>query len=215
MDSRNKLTSPPLRQPGAWMPPPPAASGMDFAERLGLWLGPFDAIGLHAAHQAIRGMQAPDARASARSRLSPAEDLRRLREVLATAVGRAMPQDPSDAGAWHALHLDLQRRMEMAIPPLRSHVRDVLAHASLRLRQLAALDAALERVLARREQALLPGLPALLKRRFEQLQRAGADAWLETFGREWRQALHEELELRLAPVAGLAAAFDNEPDNPR
>ena len=66
---------------------------------------------------------------------------------------------------------------------------------SLRLRQLAALDATFEQVLAARAQGQLATLPTLLKGRFEQL-RAGAEEdndWLQAFDREWRQALLAEL----------------------
>ena len=58
--------------------------------------------------------------------------------------------------------------MEQMIQPLREHVRQALSRVSPQLRQVAALDAVMAQVLAAREQALLPKVPALLERRFAQ-----------------------------------------------
>lgn len=185
-----------------------------------------------------------------------AEDLRRVRATLAKAIAQdpagiapaaspiRLPTPPGASAAlveairaaspeadsyapWQQRHLELQRRMEQLITPLRDHVRQAVAQGSARLRQLATLDAAMEQVLARREQALLPGVAELLQRRFEQLRaahrQAVADAgepddaacwrqpggWLDTFAKEWRQALLAELDLRLEPVAGLVDALES------
>lgn len=192
---------------------------MDFAERLSLWLNAFDAIELQSAHHTIRGLHAPTpgaARAGTQGAL--AQDLQRARAVLARAITQAAPspQDTARGFAWYRdRHLELQRQMELLIGPLRAHVREVASCRSARLRQLAALDAAMERVLAAREQALMAKLPALLKRRFEQLQAGAAagddmDDWPQAFGREWRLALLAELDVRLAPVAGLVEAADDD-----
>lgn len=219
MDLRSDFTSPPLvRLLGAWAPTGAAAPGADFAERFSHWLNAFDAIGLHAAHQAIRGIAAPAPRGRARfpARGDLREDLQRTRALLARVVSppATAAGAPEDAGyaAWQERHLELQRQMDLLIPPLRAHAREALAHASTRLRQLAALDATLEQVLAAREQALLPRIGILLKRRFEQLRREQAEGWSERFGAEWRDALLGELDLRLAPVLGLAEALENEQD---
>jgi hypothetical protein len=100
---------------------------------------------------------------------------------------------------------------------LRDHARQVLLRAGPRLRQLATLDAAMEQLLARREQSLLPQVVGLLARRFAELRRGddGSGGWRATFEREWRQALLAELDLRLEPVAGLVDAQRNEWNNPR
>jgi hypothetical protein len=212
---------------------------MDFAERLGLWFNAFDAIALQAAHQSIRSVKTaaagvPDA-PPARVRSSPAQDLQQLRATLAGAIAQhvADPVDGADPGyaPFHQRHLKLQRDMEQTIGALRDHVRQVLGRVSPALRQLATLDAALEQVLAPREQLLLPTVGTLMQRRFEQLrlehrqalEAAGqSDAptlarqpgdWLEAFGKEWRQVLLAELDLRLEPVAGLIAALGNESKN--
>jgi hypothetical protein len=213
------------------------ASGLDVAERLGLWVNAFDAIGLQSAHQSIRTLRtAAPASAAARpiASGSMAEDVQRVRATLANAVARAAASAAASAdggvAAYRQRHLELQRQMEQMIGPLRDHVRQALAQASGRLRQLAALDAVFEQVLSRREQALLPGVAALLERRFEQLRAgheerlaagaaeddaaAASDDWREVFAREWRQALLAELDLRLEPVAGLVEALSNESKNP-
>jgi hypothetical protein len=202
------VTSPLARLYGGWAPVEAEAAGMDFAERLGLWLNAFDAIRLQQGQQAIRAAAAPTR--AARTTSSLAEDLHKARSVLA----RAIEKDPlagaePDAGyaPWRERHLELQRQMELLLAPLREHAREVLGRASLRLRQLAALDTVLQDVLAARSQALLPTLPALLERRYAQLRQANE---LDRFPDDWRAALLAELELRLGPVAGLVEALTNE-----
>jgi hypothetical protein len=196
----------PWAQPGA---EPPAA---DFAERLSLWLGAFDAIRLQAAHQAMRSIPAAGAPARAARAPDLAEDLRRVRSVLAKAI--AQPVDTSTAGyaPWQQRHLELQRQMEMMIGPVREHARQALGRRSPRLRKLAVLDAAMEQMLAPREQALRPKAVAVLKRRHAQLAAEGAAP--DLFASEWRQALLAELDLRLEPVAGLAEALRNDARHP-
>lgn len=221
---RSLPVSPLVRLLGAWHPVDAQASGADFAERLSVWLNAFDAIGLQSAQQAIRAVPAP-ARPSA-AQLAQARalsgDLQRVRSVLAHAIAQDTPAlRAADAGyaAFHARHAELQRQMDLMLNPLRLRARETLSRVSGRLRQLAVLDAAMEQVLAKREQALLPALPALLKQRFAQLQAApqpdAAGSWLDAFRQEWRQALLAELDLRLAPVAGLVEAAANEWDDPR
>lgn len=202
------------RLPAAAEPP-----GMDFAERLSVWLNAFDAIHLQAAHQAIRGIAsaapAPLVRSRARS-TRPAEDLRHVRSVLTRAIAQDPLADAADPAAytpWLRRHQELQRQMEQMVGALREHVREVLAQASARLRKLAALDVAMETLLTRREQALLPTSAAVLERRHAELRRAAEDgdtAWQQAFGEEWREVLRAELELRLEPVAGLVDALEKQ-----
>jgi len=230
-----------VRLLGAWTPVEAPASGMDFAERLSLWLNAFDAIGLQAAHQSIAAMQAAAADTPARTRAmrpqTADEDLQRVRGALAHAIAK----DPvplaaaggADAGyaPFRQRHLELQRHMEQMIGQLRADVRQALSRVSPGLRQLAALDAVFEHVLAPREQTLLPSAAALLERRFAQLrlehrrslEAAGqpddpalwreAGGWLDAFAKDWRQALLAEVDLRLEPVAGLIEALNNELKN--
>lgn len=219
------------------------AGGPDFAERWSLWLNTFDAIGLQAAHQSIRAGAQPlatsTAAATSRSRRASAlaGDVERVRGTMAQAIAQDplrldgfTDADAADAGyaPFQQRHLALQRQMDQMVPPLRDHVRQALAQASAAMWQLATLDAALEQVLARREQALLPTTVSLLQRRHEQLRQAHRQAleaagqdddparwrepggWLEAFGRDWRQALVAELDLRLQPVVGMVEALSNE-----
>ena len=96
------------------------------------------------------------------------------------------------------------------------------------LKQLAALDEALDRILYVRERQLLSTVPLLLEGRFEQLLKAHpqppvgtrqADApalrrqpgeGLVDFHKEMQGVLLAELELRLQPTAGLIEALRNE-----
>lgn len=221
-----------VRLLGDWTPPVAAAPGMDFAERLGLWLNAFDAIALQAAQQSIKAITAPSDRPlqAPRSQPQPVDaELQRVRGALASAIAR----DPLSGGAadvayaaYRQRHAELQRHMDQMVGTLRDHVRQAMSRLSPRLRQLAALDAALEQWLAPREQAVLPTVAALAERRFEQLRRAHqaaleadgrqddpalwreAGGWLHAFERDWRQAVSAELELRLEPVAGLVDAIN-------
>lgn len=221
-----------VRLLGDWAPPVAAAPGMDFAERLGLWLNAFDAIALQAAQQSIKAITAPSDRPSQapRGQSQPVDaELQRVRGALANAIARdPLPGGAADVAyaAYRQRHAELQRHMDQMVGTLRDHVRQAMARLSPRLRQLAALDAALEQWLAPREQAVLPTVAALAERHFEQLRRAHraaleadgrqddpalwreAGGWLHAFERDWRHALSAELELRLEPVAGLVDAIN-------
>lgn len=222
-----------------WAPVDADRSGMDVAERTSLWVGPLAAIRLQAAYQAIRATPGSVRRPAAPSHAVAAldDDVQRVRAVLAKAIAQdplrlanLKPGDPDFGYApFRQRHLELQRQMEQMVAALRDHVRQAVAAASPRLRQLAALDAALEEVLAEREQKLLPTTAAVLERRFHQLQQAhrqqhdAADdpalwnrpgGWLHRYAQDWRQALLAELELRLESVAGLVDARRNEHRHP-
>ena len=227
---RSDINRPKLvRLLGTCGPAPVAPAGTDFAERLGRWLNAFDAVNLQAAQQSIRAIRttAPHKPGQARPTGPDAltADLQRVRATLAQAIAQdpvpfAIPKlarraagDTAalptvvDAGyaPYQQRHLKLQRQMEQLVAPLREHVREVLSQASPALRQLAALDAALDPVLTRREQMHLPAVAPLLQRRFEAL---GRDH--EAFRKEWTEVLLAELDLRLEPVAGLIAALAND-----
>ena len=214
-----------VRLLGDGIPMDAPAPGMDFAERLSLWLNAFDAIGLQSAQQAIRSIAtAADGKPGARPPRAEdlAEDVQRVRSVLARAIAQdflavatADPDGAADRGyaPFHQRHQELQRQMEQMVGALRDHVRQALGRVSTRLRQLAALDASMEQVLAQREQALLAAAPLLLRRRFA--QRPDADAAAQAFLSDWREALLAELDLRLEPVVGLLAALRNEAQHRR
>ena len=214
-----------VRQLAGWMPDGPAAPRQDVAERLGQWLNVNEAIALRATQAAVAAAGAAAARRATPHpdlpllHIALQRELQRTRAVLTqsiTARDPAHPPDPSDPDTEWALHHhrlnDLQRRMELSVEALRAHVRQALAQATPELAQLAALDAALEPLLAGREQRLLSGLPVLLKARFAALRAQAAQApdtategqrWLHTFANEFEQVLLAELDLRLQPVMGL------------
>ncbi len=163
----------------------------------------------------------------------PLVDLQRRRAGAASSETKTPSLEAlADAAfaPYHQRHLELQRQMEQLVSPLRDHVRQTLGRTSPRLRQLAALDASFEPILAKREQALLPTTATLAARRFahwRQQWEAGADeaaqdpaqamerwrapgGWLHAFAQEWRHALQAELEARLEPVMGLVEALNLE-----
>jgi hypothetical protein len=212
-----------------WAPPVEQAAAADLGERLSHWVSAFDAIQLQAANRAIKAMGAMPAGAAAKGTTGLADDFERARLTLAKAIAQdpALPNEFTYV-PYKRRHLELQRQMEQLIGALRDHVRQALARATPQLRQLAALDAALDKVIAQREQALLSTATALLQKRFEQLRKrhlkdidaAGgeddpatwrqAGGWLHAFEKDWRDALLAELELRLEPVAGLIEATGTE-----
>ena len=211
------------------------ASGPDVAEGLGLWLNAFDAIKLHTTLQTLK-MVAVETPAGA---LAPpsgiAEEVQRVRSALVVLAKTASEERPDSAldtevsfAPYHQRYLAQQRQMTLRIGPLRERVRQVLSAASPPLKQLATIDAALDEMLAGREQQLLASVPALLKRRFEHLRHAHQqlrDAtqppddramwrqpshWPDQFGQELQAVLLAELEVRLEPVTGLTEAFSKE-----
>lgn len=208
----------------------PAQANADIVERLSQWVSAFDAIELHAAQQSIRAItKAADTPVRAKGlRRAPADlcadfDRARLTLVSAISLEAALPNEFTYV-PYKRRHFELQRQMDQLIGVLRDHVREVLSGASAALRQLAALDKALQKVTAPREQALFPQASALLERRFEQLRKVHLKdmqastqdddparwrqpgRWLNAFEIEWRQTLLAELEVRLEPIAALVEA---------
>jgi len=139
------------------------------------------------------------------------------------ATRRGSAEDSPDYLFFRQRYLFLQQSMDTAIGLLRSRLRDALAPRSTELARLAAVDATMERALARRERRLLAAAPALLGPHFERL-RANAsatspssnepgepatvsDAWLDSFRRDMRNLLLAELDVRLHPAEGLLSAL--------
>lgn len=138
------------------------------------------------------------------------------------------PELPLDIGKayvpYRRFYESHQRDMEMSVQPLRVNVRQALAKMSPKLRKLAELDAALEKMLRERESKLLAKVPVLLKKRFELLfkehqkkllasQQADkpaawmqAGGWLAQFCKDMQMLLLAEVELRLQPTMGLIEA---------
>ena len=179
-----------VRLLGGWVAAPAAGTGMDFAERLALRLGPLDAISLQGLHQQLRTGRFPARRTPATLARTLGEDVERVRQALDKAIaqevepffelqlpsrkGEAAPP-PSMADAigtgYQRRHAALQRQMEQMAEALRDHVRSVLSGAAPRLQQLAAMDAVLEKVLAAREQAAWPRTARILEQRWRHWRR--------------------------------------------
>lgn len=230
-----------------------AGASVDSAEQLSVLLGVFDAVTLRGALQAIQTARAVPRPAGKPARVDHSVDVaaqvQQVRQVLVYAIttkpvavadagasrrrGRtpepmAAPAAPEETVADYAVfrqrHLDLQRQMDLMLPPLRVNVREAIAAVSPTLRQLAALDAVWEQMLAAREQKLLATIPALLKSRFEQLRTTHPQpsvglapglwrqvgGWLDRFDKEQQAVMLAELDLRLEQVMGLLEAFQRE-----
>ncbi|MDI1347970.1 DUF3348 family protein [Aquabacterium sp.] len=196
------------------------APRQDFAERLAQWLSAVDTVRLHAALPpgpvgAIPTNLSAGAKAlRERTDAELAQVRAALTQGIATQAAQALRDAPHEADAGHAphrkRHLDQQGQMAQKVAALRASVRQALSQASPRLRQLAALDAALEQTLGGREHKLMAAVPLLLEKRFEQLKRAQPEGWHGAYVGEMQEMLHAELDLRLQPVIGLMHALRSE-----
>lgn len=206
----------------------PVAPGMAFAQKLGQWVGITDAITLHAAHTASPPGQPSRTPSGAGAAIG--DEFARMRAALENAITkRGSPIDGAAAyEPYRRYYFAQQRDMELTVRAWRAKVRSVLGKASPALQQLAALDAALDAILAARESKLFSTVPALLEQRFAQLRQAHqqrlldtnqADhpdlgmkpgAWLARFGHELQTVLLAELDVRLQPTVGLLEALHNE-----
>jgi hypothetical protein len=203
------------------------ASKQDVAERLGEWLTVFDAITLHAEHQAIdvgKDKKPSDARLAKAPALE--EEFHRVRTTLAQSITASgappatekhvrnhvpQPEAPLETDPGYAPHrqryLAQQRQMALRIDALRVYVREALTQVSPQLGQLASFDAVMDERFGAREQKLLSTVPVLLERRFKHLRTTQQQ---DLFGPEIQEVLLAELEVRLQPVVGLIEAFSNE-----
>ncbi|BDT70497.1 hypothetical protein os4_00040 [Comamonadaceae bacterium OS-4] len=200
------------------------APRQDWAEHWSAWLGPLDAIALSTALPEIRNAGATAPEAGKKQAVDIAQLLQQLQDDLTRFVrlipapqrsslrSVSMPQavtEPvveEDYGSYRQRYLDIQRRFELRIDPLRQHCRQVLSQASPRLRQLAQLDATLETMLMPRTQALLATLAVLLERRFHRY-RQDESLPMADFEQDFQAALVAELHFRLEPVTGLVEAW--------
>lgn len=232
--------------------------GSAFAEKLGLWLSLHESIALHAAHNAGAARPAAlPAGATPAARVVIDEAFARTRTSLVNAItGHGSPNtshthielpdpqpgEPLDTPTayepYRRYYQAHQRAMAASVHPLRAQVRDLLAKASPKLKQLAALDAVFDEILSEREDKLLATVPLLLKRRFDQLRQAQPPtptdtqaaesieptepparrlyppSWLVRFGHELQTVLLAELDMRLQPALGLIEAFHHETNTP-
>ena len=224
-----------------------ADSRQSFAERLGQWLdftdamalfsvlkgNPGGASGAQADTEALRGhaVQAEfvRVRSDLLNSISLAGTLQpgRVRIKLPTPALNAPVESAAEFLPYHRYYLAHQRDMNASIAQLRASARAALACRSPKLRQLAALDAALENALTVRERNLLSTVPLILAKRHEHLYKAHremladtpaddperwmqAGGWLEIFCRDMQAVLRAELDVRLQPVTGLVEALGNE-----
>jgi hypothetical protein len=213
-------------------------SKQSFAERLGQWLDLTAAITLSSALHAKAG-STPEA--SVRTDGQIEAQLENIRRAMADSIiadgvyqsGKVRiklpaPTAAADFAPYRRYYIAHQRDMETAIGPLRSSVRGALARRSPALRQLAELDAALDKAIGERERNLLATVPQLIEKHFEQLRQGHLQAldmtqqaddptqwmqpggWLARFCRDMQGVLLAELDVRLQPVAGMIEAFSNE-----
>lgn len=192
-------------------------SRQPLADRLGQWLTFTDALALFSALEADATASNTDA-APSPAVLRAAFD--RLRHQLADRAPYdagellAADREAPDFSAYERQYFERQRMMSAGIGPLRANLRAALARRGPAQRQLAALDAVLERALAPRERELLARIPDHLARRFHALHAVQAttpdpaQSWRAAFLRDFHATLQAELALRLRPVAGLLAALE-------
>ena len=218
-----------------------------FSEKLGLWVDYTDAIALSIALNAV-SPSTVGTRATVHFGVVDvaSEDLARLRASLENSIMQCgLTTSVKTRVAWPSPDFKLpvkvatayepyrryyaayQRQMDADIRPLRASVRAALAKTSPSLRQLATLDAALDKVLCERESQLLATVPLLLRKRFEHLLKAhqqkllntqqadkpddwmNQGAWLARFCKELQTVLLAELDVRLQPTVGLIEALHN------
>ncbi|RJF91639.1 DUF3348 domain-containing protein [Noviherbaspirillum saxi] len=219
--------------------------GNAFAEKLGQWIHFADAITLSAVHNdSIARPPKTQPEAQSAEGVAAGVEFDRIQAILVNSITKSFSPNlgkthiqlptptlelPMDLGTayvpYRRFYEAHQRDMELGVQPLRTNVREALAKASPRLRKLADLDATLEKILRERESKLLSKVPALLKKRFEQLFKthqqnlidtqqadnpAGwtqAGGWLARFCSDMQMLLLAEIELRLQPTMGLLEAF--------
>lgn len=226
-------------------------AGNAFAEKLGEWVHFADAITLSAIHSdAIANPPNIRPKAHSRAHAGAKAEFDRIQALLMNSITKSCSSNSSTSAKAHIklpeprleLPMDLaaayapyrrfyeahQRDMELSIQPLRFNLRDAVAKASPRLRKLAELDAALEKILREREGKLLSKVPVLLRKHFDRLfkehqqkladtQQADnpavwtqAGGWLARFCSDMQMLLLAELELRLQPAMGLIEALNEE-----
>jgi len=223
-------------------------SGNAFAEKLAPWINFSDALPFSAVHGECNANKVTAQAAPHHATPAVRDEFERTQAQLANSIIKSFSPGASrvhnrlpapefeqvtaqsaEIAAAYAPYRRFyeahQRDMELSIQPLRSNVREALAKASPRLRQLAVLDATLEKILRERESKLLARVPLLLKSRFEHLfkeqqhkpddmqqTRAPAGAiqaggWLAHFCNDMQMLLLAEMEFRLQPAMGLIEAF--------
>lgn len=213
---------------GQW---PPGAR-QDVAQRLAGALGALDALRLDSA---LRAMESPPATATAGA---TGVDTSRLRACFESAVQEmqallAPPQDAAPApqrlhgripapvhsaqapaqapvfAVQHQRYQLLQQQLAHKVAQLRAQLRQWLRAGPAPLQQLAALDAAMEQLMAEREHKHWAGLGRFLERRWGyQMERHAAlpELGQRAFAQDMQTLLGAEIEVRLLPARGLVEA---------
>ncbi len=186
----------------------------DFAERLGRWLSPFDAVKLHATCQAVQAFQGGGATPAAVQHLArlDAAVQKAHRSLVAAIMADSWPV-PESGDETHPVTLrrhaqDLQRQMEATLAGLRTQVWQGLAVVSPRMRQLVELDAAIAPVLGAQAPKGWAAVPALVEKQLGSM--LPGDAVTPAQRQFWQQVLLAELEVRMQPVRGLMEACATE-----
>lgn len=188
-----------VRLLSGWTHPTVGPAEHDLVQRLSPWLGVFDAVNLHAAHQTLKAAPSdPGTAPTEASAAALAQSLDRLRQTLVQAIQERTSPAPAPKPArlsrfqsharapteepelsWPVFkqrYQALQHLMDTRISALRGQVRHSLFAATPTLRQLATLDVALGTTLDTRADKLWPKVHSLLEKRFEQLRQAQASA---------------------------------------
>ena len=218
-----------------------------FGEKLGLWIGFTDAIALTGVHNTNAVEETPEA-AQPMAGVSLGEEFAKVRASLENTITKSQApntgrtraeltlpkldvplEDVKAYAPFRRYHQAHQRDMENNVRSLRAKVRDGVVKASPKLRQLTALDAAFDGILAEQERRLLATIPTLLEKRFNHLRKTHLQtlqdtpqtdnnpglwmmpgAWLARFCAELQAVLLAELDLRLQPAVGLLEAFHHD-----
>jgi Protein of unknown function (DUF3348) len=223
----------------------PGGADTEIAAKLGSWTAFTDAITLSRIHNT--SMREPKGNTQRTDTSAIVQEVFRVRAALEHSItsynapGESKPrialpmplpdtsiEEASLYTPYRRYHQNHQRNLEQSVRGLRNKVRNTVAKASPKLRQLAMLDASYEGILQEREASLLGTIPSLFERHFHQLRKAHLqrmaesqqtdspllwmtpDAWLNRFLQNLHAALLDELDLRLQPTLGLLEAFTTE-----
>ncbi len=191
----------------------------DVAQKLSQWVGVFESVTLHAAHQSVGTVADTSAKHMPPDQVAALQA--QCRQVQQTLVRAIEKPEAADTGARRGRHplnqpepppaaevdfapyrqhyLDQQRNMKLMVGSLRHQLRQTLAQASPALRQLATLDAVWEQLLEGHAQKLLATVPVRLQRRFEHLRKLhtqppaqDASLWRQPGG--WLHGFNKELQ---------------------
>lgn len=199
----------------------PPSNAQPVATRLAQWIDWPQAVALASA---LEPRPAPPAHGAPLAVPDGNDECMQLRATLVATIEGDRAFAAPGAGAapepafFRQRYVALQQVMEGEVGLVRKRLRDRLARGAPGRRQLAAVDAVMERALGSRERALLATLPDLLLARADPARAAAppdstagdtppAPARLISLRSDMKALLLAELGLRLQPVQALAAAL--------